>query len=248
MGFLAIVGFIIAGLGAVAAIAGALMMLIAAFRESKGIGCGMLVPGINSIVSLYFLIAYWSEAKKPFLIQLVGTVGVFLGLSLAGVNAEDELTSEMSGYYDEYYEEDESEGESSLPSTLNVQQQRQRAAERQERVEEPEEESEDTFGADTSLSSSSRTTPQRLVRKEHQGARPEEKVQAPKRIVGEVSAASLDQHLGRLITITKTSGKLVRGKLIRTDADSVTVEKRLGGGKMAFPIAKSDIDTVVLGR
>ncbi len=250
MGFLEIVGYIILIAGGITALVGALMFLVAGFRQSGAMGCGMMIPFIGSFIQIYFILTSWDEAKKPLFIQLAGLVFVFLGGQMAGVDLDDELDSDMAAYYEEYYEdyyaEDVGEGEAENPLRG---QQRQRIAEREAR-DAAVEEAPDTFGAESAAESgsSSRNTPQRFVRQDRRASRRERESTAPKRIVGAVPVESLGQHLGRQVTIVKTSGKTVRGKLLRVSADSVTVEKKLGGGKMAFPIPKEDIDSAVLGR
>lgn len=64
-----IIGVAIGGIG----------MLIAGFQESLLWGIGMLVV---PIVSLIFVLTRWQEAKKPFLVQVVGWVILLLGLAL----------------------------------------------------------------------------------------------------------------------------------------------------------------------
>lgn len=55
---------------------GAIGFLIAVFRTSIlwGIGCLLFYP-----ISIVFLILYWSDAKNPFFLQLIGIFIVFLG-------------------------------------------------------------------------------------------------------------------------------------------------------------------------
>lgn len=62
---------------------GGIWFLIAAFRERVlwGIGCLPIAP-----VSLFFLFAYWDEAKNPFLLQLSGiglaVLAVYMGAEI----------------------------------------------------------------------------------------------------------------------------------------------------------------------
>ena len=55
---------------------GGLLFLIAAFRESIwwGLAC-LFLP----IVSFFFLIVHWPEAKKPFFLQLIGFAVMVVG-------------------------------------------------------------------------------------------------------------------------------------------------------------------------
>ena len=72
---------LLAWIGFALLIVGGIGLLIAAFRVSIlwGIGC-LLLP----IVQLVFLVAHWSEAKNPFLLQLLGLFIVFIAVVLFG--------------------------------------------------------------------------------------------------------------------------------------------------------------------
>ena len=68
-------------IGGIAMVVGGIGILIAAFHESViwGIGC-MLIP----IVSLIFVVMHWQETKKPFLINVVGTIIFIAGGAMSG--------------------------------------------------------------------------------------------------------------------------------------------------------------------
>jgi len=78
---MAIAGYVLMGIGAIVALVGGIMFLIAAFRASIWWGLGsMFVPFVN----LIFLITHWATARRPFFIQLGGVVLMFVGVALAG--------------------------------------------------------------------------------------------------------------------------------------------------------------------
>ena len=58
---------------------GSILFLVEAFREHIlwGLGC-LLLP----IVALVFLCLHWKVAKRPFVIKVVGFVGVLCGIGL----------------------------------------------------------------------------------------------------------------------------------------------------------------------
>ena len=62
-------------------IAAGLALLTLGFRESAAWGIGMLVPMINGIVSLIFIILHWADTKYIF----VWNVGIFLLYVVSGV-------------------------------------------------------------------------------------------------------------------------------------------------------------------
>ncbi|MCP5158699.1 MAG: hypothetical protein H6975_04660 [Gammaproteobacteria bacterium] len=57
-------------------IIGSIGLLISAFKTSIvwGVGCLLFTP-----VSFLYVIFHWSDAKNPFLLQLVGIAAVLLG-------------------------------------------------------------------------------------------------------------------------------------------------------------------------
>jgi hypothetical protein len=66
-----IAGFVLAGIGGLIAFIGGLMIIIAAFRIHVGWGLGCIfVP----FVSIVFIIAHWSEAKRGVLIWIPGII------------------------------------------------------------------------------------------------------------------------------------------------------------------------------
>ena len=74
-------GLVIMIVGIILALIGGIGILIAAFRESVGWGIGcLLLP----IVSLIFVIMHWEETKKPFLLNLAGTVLAIVGGAISG--------------------------------------------------------------------------------------------------------------------------------------------------------------------
>ncbi len=65
------IGLGIVGIGFLISFVGGIMFLIAAFRESVLWGLAVIfVP----FASLAFLIIHWQEAKKAFLLQIVGVI------------------------------------------------------------------------------------------------------------------------------------------------------------------------------
>lgn len=71
---MAILGYILMGIGGLFAIISGILILMAAFQESVlwGIGC-IVVP----LVSLLFVLNHWEETKRPFFGQILG-VGLFI--------------------------------------------------------------------------------------------------------------------------------------------------------------------------
>ena len=69
-------GNLIMLLGLFIFVGGGLLFLVAAFQESVlwGVAC-LFLP----ILSLFFLIVHWQNARKPFFIQLAGFAALLAG-------------------------------------------------------------------------------------------------------------------------------------------------------------------------
>ena len=66
--------------GYIAAVLGGLWLLVLIFQNSVVWGiCSLVIP----FVSLIFVFTNWDDAKKPFLVQVVGLVLIFLGADAA---------------------------------------------------------------------------------------------------------------------------------------------------------------------
>jgi uncharacterized membrane protein len=72
--------FQIIGLGIF--ILGGIAFLIAAFRTSIiwGLGCLFIAP-----ISILYLFCHWGDAKKPFLIQVIGGFVIFASAYARGI-------------------------------------------------------------------------------------------------------------------------------------------------------------------
>ena len=67
--------------GGLVALVGGIGVLIAAFRESVGWGIGCLVV---PLVSLIFVVMHWEETKKPFLLNVAGSIVMVVGAVISG--------------------------------------------------------------------------------------------------------------------------------------------------------------------
>jgi hypothetical protein len=76
-----VVGMLLIVAGVIGSLIGGIWFLVVAFNESAlwGLGC-LFVP----FVSLIFLIKYWDQAGKPFLVQLAAIVPLLAGAFLTG--------------------------------------------------------------------------------------------------------------------------------------------------------------------
>jgi hypothetical protein len=84
-----IVGFLLIALGGVAGFVGWIWLLVVAFQESVPWGLGsLLVP----FVGLIFAFLHWAEAKRPFLVWVLGIVLAVAGAALGAIAAQPAAT------------------------------------------------------------------------------------------------------------------------------------------------------------
>ena len=72
-------GTVLLVIGIIGIVVGGIGMLLAGFRESAIWGIAMMVV---PLVSLIFVVSHWEDAKKPFLIQVVGWMLAVVGAGL----------------------------------------------------------------------------------------------------------------------------------------------------------------------
>ncbi len=82
--FVPVLSIVPLGLGAVTAFAGGVWFLIVAFSDDpmQGILCFLCGP-----YSLYYLITHFEECKRPFYLQCIGSLIIFLGFASASIRA-----------------------------------------------------------------------------------------------------------------------------------------------------------------
>jgi hypothetical protein len=77
-----VVGLLLILVGVVVGSVGGIWLLVKGFQESAMWGLGMLfIP----LVSLFFVITHWEDAKKPFLYNIGGVVLIFIGAIVGGM-------------------------------------------------------------------------------------------------------------------------------------------------------------------
>jgi len=77
-----VIGLMLLILGLVVGCVGGIWLLVKGFQESALWGLGMLfVP----LVSLFFVITHWEDAKKPFLYNVGGCVVMIIGMVMGGM-------------------------------------------------------------------------------------------------------------------------------------------------------------------
>ena len=99
---LSIVAFILLAIGGLAAAAGAIWFIIVAFKEGPLWGIGvMLIP----FVSLIFLVKFWSDAWKPFVLQTLGGFVVGIGAAIFIPTMANDMAASAAAFEDSYGED-----------------------------------------------------------------------------------------------------------------------------------------------
>lgn len=88
MGTAALLLMIVGGL---VALVGSVLLLVAAFRVSVAWGLLLLLLGWLVVPTVIFLVQYWPQVRKPFLISLAGTLVWAAGFAVGLVGAGGEL-------------------------------------------------------------------------------------------------------------------------------------------------------------
>ena len=83
---MSILGFVLMGIGGIAALITGILILVEAFKESVLWGIGsLLVP----FVGIIFVVTHWSETGKLFLYNIGGSVLLVVGSVMAGMGAQN---------------------------------------------------------------------------------------------------------------------------------------------------------------
>ncbi len=223
------IAFVFILIGFVVSLIGSVMFLIAAFREGALWGLAVL---FLPLAPLIFLVSYWDQAKKGFLIQLGGAGLLLLGAFTLGGATPD--SSEVFGSLEEPTSGSELRGVStqrrSRPESFNIE------------VDSSDEflPTESGTGASTLPEIDGPSAPSSRRPPASSSRRPPASSSRRPATVG-LSIESVENYIGRKLRFTKTNGKVIEGKLIGVDVDRITIEERVGGGKWSFSLEKSSI-------
>lgn len=251
MGFLSIVAYILMAIGGLASIVGTVWFLIVAFRESLlwGIGCLLCGP-----VALFFLIKFWQDSWKPWVLQLLGSGVAVLGFVILGATAPsttaafDDFATEPygeeyseEGYSEETYaEEDYSDayGDATADDADGVDADGRPVAPSADAPADLD----DGPGLEANLPESPIGT---SGRSNQQSSAP-----PPTRVSGTTSRRSDDgsididfaeEYIGQRLKLTKNNGKVVYCRLVDVTDEALIIQQPLGGGHVKFTIVKTSI-------
>ena len=208
-------------LGAVAAVVGGLMLLVAAFRTSVlwGLAC-LFIP----FAGLVYVVVHWEEARTGFLLNLAGLAVGALGLLFLPADAilgEGEVT--LAGWQEPAppaWEQPESPGSSRQAPSL--------AGPRP---------GIDGRGADlaaprTGFGSAPQPRPPAL----EAATPPAPPPPAPPRREEVLHPSQAGAYLGKLVTIVQFDGKAFKARLRGVQGGWLLLERPVGGGAVTFPM------------
>ncbi len=92
--FMGYVALLLLGFGVIAYLIGLVLMLVASFRRHLGWGLAtLLLPG----AALIFTLLHWAEARRGFLLQVMGVIVLFVGSMAANDGGASQFARSMMG-------------------------------------------------------------------------------------------------------------------------------------------------------
>ena len=223
-------GCFLLAVGGLAVVVGGIWILILAFQESIGWGIAVL---LFTPATIAFIFIHWDKSKKPAVIYLLGVFlmvgGAFSG---AGVNSfvdSDYADADYGDSGDDEYADydDYSDDSGGKPVRSGGSGKPIESANRSSLDTELDLELEGV--ADSSL-------PEQRVDRSTRRRPPSKQDDRPP-----LTLETASSYVGVYVVVTKRSGQRVRGYLLDVTDDQITLESLMGGGKMTFPISKSDV-------
>lgn len=216
-------------IGSALALAGAIWLLVVAFRDSLAMGLGtLLVP----FFAIYAMVRYWPESKYPVALNLGGTLLLILSLSLAPKITLASFTEQPKVSWAE------KRNVRGGPVTGPLADSRRRAADA------PTATPQQTPAASTRTSQSSTST--------HSGNSARNNpptFQRPGSPRGESFPASrIGDFVDRHITVIRTDGERILCTIEKVEKQTVTLRRRLGGGTISFKLERSEISELLVPR
>lgn len=216
-------------LGGLASLVGGFMLVVAAFRVSVGWGLALLFLSWLVVPLVLFLVKFWPEAKRGFLISIGGWVVSAIGWFIVVGSVASTAMAEFDGV------------QLDRPVTFEP-----------VAADEPstgvlwDEPAPDPEPDPVPIEPLPTTAPTATAVDE------EPAVQAqPQRGDDGVDVIALDEvagHVGALVSIRLKDGSVARVTIDAVSEQTVTVTQRLGGGAMSYPIRRDTIDEIELLR
>jgi hypothetical protein len=198
LGLVGLAGFILAAWGGI-------LILIEAFRTSILWGLGTLfIP----FVGLIFVILYWDEVKRPFLMYLGGLALLFV-VGTGSALILPQMVPQDDGFTLESYPDDSTDAGSG-----------------------------DLFAQPTLTPTPFQPTPTFINRSPIPTKTPAPPTATPQPTATPLQTDQAEDHIGQTLEFVLDDGQTFRAVLIRVDATHLTVQRRFGGGNMEYKIAK----------
>lgn len=218
------VGVVLLVVAGILSLVGTVMFAVAAFRVS--LVWGLLVLFVP-FAGLVFLVKYWGQAKRGFLVGLAGsTVGVIAFLALSAGIA--------------------SKAKAQL-GDLAAQMQSQTKAEmaRQREAVPPPAPAAPGTGAEPVLEAQAAPAPERPLAVRSIGdLRGFPEIPSDPSDPGEIRKPDLARHVGEELLFVEKDGGSIWGKLVSVSPRSLRIERRLHGGSVQYEVPLTDIRTV----
>jgi hypothetical protein len=214
-------GVVLLAMAGVLSLVGAVMFAVAAFRVS--VVWGLLVLFVP-FAGLVFLVKYWAQAKRGFLVSLAGSAVAVLGFVIVSAGIAATAKAQLAAFAAE------------AQSQVKPETARQRHAAPRPVADAPEppvQEPAAPPAPERGLAVRSLGEPRGFPDVSPETADP-----------GEISTKDLARHVGEELLFVEKDGGSVWGKLVEVSPKMLRIERRLHGGSVQYDLPLADIRTV----
>ena len=212
-------GILIILVSVLISLVGSVMLIIVAFRVS--VTWGLLVLFVP-FAALIFLVKYWQDAKKPFLISVSGTALQLFGVVVLGMGAGPSISA--NDMTEIAVEPSTSMARRSAPSSsaggsLDV-----------------------SSGADSRDSSAPVRVSAPAYRPPIRTSTPRTQRRSTARVPIDVSA--LDKYVGKRLVFVQSDGPTIHGELLEVHRNTVEVKRYVAGGTITHSLDRRGLTEV----
>jgi len=216
-------GVLLLVLSAIVSLVGSVMFSVAAFRVS--VVWGLLVLFVP-FAALFFLIKYWAQAKRGFLVGLAGSAIALIGFFAFSAGVAAKAQGQLGAIASQMKSELERQQKMSFPASAGN--------------EAPAAPAESASAPASSSPSSG-------------GSLPAPQARAPRALADipldagdprEIRPKDFARHVGEDLLFVDKDGDSVWGKLVSVGPRALKIERRLHGGSVQYDLPLADVRTV----
>jgi len=222
------VGVFLLAVATIVSLAGTIMVAVAAFRVS--LVWGLLVLFVP-FAGLVFLIKYWAQAKRGFLVGLAGSAIAVLGFVTFSAGVASKAQAQFGALAAQMQSEMKRQMKTATPS-VSLKTATPAVAGREQAAEPIE------------------PAPAGLPKERGLAVRPVETSRGLPDVPpdlsnpNEIRTRDLGRHVGEELLFVEKDGDSVWGKLVSVGSYSLRIERRLHGGSVQYDVSLGNIRTV----